>query len=85
MLSPAENENQGATPIEDRAQEHLASTDVAIVRMRRKLLAELSQFQGGAEPRAALDGALCHVRPITASLEDNGTPCYEDARDPIFV
>ena len=78
-------ENQGPTPISDRTEEHLSSTDVAIVRMRRKFLAELNEFQGGTEPRAALAGTLYRVRPIAVPLEDKGTPFYEDAKDLIFV
>src|SRR6185437_10045296 len=78
-------ENQGPTPIADRSREHLSSTDLAITRMRRKFLAELTEFQRGAEPAAALRGELYRVRAIAVPLEDKGMPFYEEAKDLIFV
>jgi phthalate 4,5-dioxygenase len=78
-------ENQGPTPIADRTQEHLGSTDVAIMRMRRKFLAELAAFQNGTEPVPALKGDLYKVRAIAVSLEDDGTPFYEGAKEHLYV
>jgi phthalate 4,5-dioxygenase oxygenase subunit len=78
-------ENQGPTPIADRTKEHLGNTDVAIMRMRRKFLAELKAFQKGSEPVPALKGDLYKVRAIAVSLEDDGTPFYEGAKEHLYV
>lgn len=37
-------------PISDRTKEHLGSSDIAIIRMRRLLLKELADFMAGKEP-----------------------------------
>lgn len=78
-------ENQGPGPVADRTREHLGSTDLAIVRMRRKLLSALRDFQAGSEPVAALNGELYRVRAIAVTLEDNGTPFYDGAKEHIFL
>jgi hypothetical protein len=78
-------ENQGPTPIADRSKEHLGSTDAAIMRMRRKLLGAIADFERGTEPAAALKGELYKVRAIAVSLQDNGTPFYEGAKEHIHV
>jgi hypothetical protein len=78
-------ENQGPTPIADRSKEHLGSTDVAIMRMRRKLLGAIADCEAGKEPAAALTGELYKVRAIAVSLEDNGTPFYEGAKEHLHV
>ncbi|MGH7089258.1 MAG: hypothetical protein ACREFQ_10180, partial [Stellaceae bacterium] len=74
-------ENQGPTPIADRTQEHLGSTDIAIVRMRRRLLKELDEFEAGREPLPARNGALYKVRAIAVTLAEDGTP-FEAAAKP---
>ncbi len=78
-------ENQGPTPIAQRAHEHLGSTDLAITRMRRMLLAALKEFEDGTEPVAALKGDLYKVRAIAVSLDDDGTPFYEGAKKHLNV
>ena len=78
-------ENQGPTPIADRTKERLGSTDVAIARMRRKLLQALKDFEDGLEPVPALNGALYKVRAIAVSVEDDGTPIEDVAREHIFL
>jgi len=37
-------------PITDRSQEHLGTSDVAIIRMRRRMLEGLRAFQAGKPP-----------------------------------
>jgi phenylpropionate dioxygenase-like ring-hydroxylating dioxygenase large terminal subunit len=78
-------ENQGPAPIADRSLEHLGSSDLAIMRMRRKFLSALKEFQGGTEPPPALNGDLYKVRAIAVSLDDDGTPFYEGAKEHIFL
>ncbi len=78
-------ENQGPTPIADRTQEHLGSSDVAIMRMRRKFLAALREFRDGVEPLPALRGDLYKVRAIAVSLKDDDTPFYEGAKEHIYL
>jgi phenylpropionate dioxygenase-like ring-hydroxylating dioxygenase large terminal subunit len=78
-------ENQGPTAIADRTQEHLGSTDLAITRMRRKLLASLKEFENGTEPVAALKGDLYKVRAIAVSLDDDDKPFYEGAKEHLNV
>ncbi|MGH7035721.1 MAG: Rieske 2Fe-2S domain-containing protein [Stellaceae bacterium] len=78
-------ENQGPTPIADRTLEHLGSGDLAIIQMRRKFLRVLQELGEGIEPVPALKGSLYRVRPIAVTLEDNGTPYHEAAKEHVFV
>jgi hypothetical protein len=55
------------------------------MRMRRKFLAELEAFQKGTEPVSALKGDLYKVRAIAVSLDDDGTPFYEGAKEHLYV
>ena len=64
--------------------EHLGSSDIAIVRMRRKLLNALREFKDGAEPPPALNGDMYKVRAIAVSLEE-GVPFDEGAKDYLYV
>jgi hypothetical protein len=77
-------ENQGPDPIADRSLEHLGTSDVAIVRMRRKFLSVLREFKDGVEPRPALDGDMYKVRAIAVSLKE-GQPFYEGADEYLQV
>jgi phenylpropionate dioxygenase-like ring-hydroxylating dioxygenase large terminal subunit len=49
-------------PVSNRTREHLGTTDLAIIAMRRKLLQTLRGLQEGVEPREAHNGASYHVR-----------------------
>ncbi len=53
-------EQMGA--ITDRSDEHLGTTDLGIIHMRRMLLAAATAVQEGASPLAAHDGAAYRVR-----------------------
>ncbi len=48
-------------PIVDRTREHLGASDVAVIRMRRRLLDAIRAFQAGAEP-LGLDPAIPYDR-----------------------
>jgi hypothetical protein len=50
--------------IVDRSQEHLGSTDVAVIAARRRLLAMARDLQKGIEPTAALRPEIYHVRAV---------------------
>lgn len=49
-------------PITDRSREHLGTTDVAVIAMRRKLIKAIEDLQAGTEPAEASDGSLFAVR-----------------------
>jgi hypothetical protein len=48
----------------DRAEEHLGSSDIAIIHMRRKMLKMLEDFERGAEPYAATHPDIYRVQPL---------------------
>jgi phthalate 4,5-dioxygenase len=56
--------NEGMGYIADRSQEHLATTDVAIVAMRRRLLGMIRDLANGVEPSAASHPERYRVRPL---------------------
>jgi phthalate 4,5-dioxygenase oxygenase subunit len=51
-------------PIYDRSREHLGTSDMAIIFMRRYLLRLARQLQDGIEPRVLSDPDLFLVRPV---------------------
>ena len=51
-------------PICDRWNEHLGSSDIAVIAMRRSLLNAAKALQRGEAPIAATSGALYRVRPL---------------------
>jgi hypothetical protein len=48
--------------IVDRTREHLGSSDIGIVAMRRRLLKAAADLQEGVAPYAALHGDVYHIR-----------------------
>jgi len=61
---------ESAGPIVDRTREHLGTSDIAIVRMRRRLIAEARTFSdGNVLPVAAQRGELYRVRAHQAVLD----------------
>ena len=54
-------------------------------RHRLQFAGAIADFEGGKEPAAALKGELYKVRAIAVSLEDNGTPFYEGAKEHLHV
>jgi phenylpropionate dioxygenase-like ring-hydroxylating dioxygenase large terminal subunit len=56
----AVNESMG--PIYDRTQEHLGTTDVGVVALRKILIRAVRQLQEGIEPPQASNGAIYRVR-----------------------
>jgi len=49
-------------PITDRTREHLGTTDLAVIAMRRKLLRQIENLEQGIEPAEVSDGAVYRVR-----------------------
>ena len=49
-------------PITDRTREHLGTTDLAVIAMRRKLLRQIEDLERGIEPAEVSDGAVYRVR-----------------------
>ena len=48
----------------DRSEEHLGSSDVAIIHMRRMMLRMLENFERGTEPYAATHPEIYRVQPL---------------------
>jgi hypothetical protein len=51
-------------PICDRWNEHLGTSDIAVIAMRRRMLEFAKSLQAGAAPKPAHDAGLYHVRPL---------------------
>ena len=71
----------------DRTEEHLGSSDVAIIHMRRTMLRMLDNFEKGTEPYAATHPDIYRVQPLdvesdNAELPDVLTEYREDALIP---
>jgi hypothetical protein len=58
-------------PITDRSQEHLGTSDTAIIALRCRLLNDLKDFQQGKSLSAAYDGRVYNVRPGDVMLKKN--------------
>ena len=58
----AMTESMGGTV--DRSQEHLGTTDVAVIAARRRLLMMARDLQAGIEPTEALRPEIYHVRAV---------------------
>ncbi|MDE3076298.1 MAG: hypothetical protein KGJ86_12795, partial [Chloroflexota bacterium] len=56
--------NEGMGYVCDRTQEHLGTTDVAIIAMRRRMLRMVKELQQGIEPFAATHPDIYRVRPL---------------------
>ncbi|MBV9583168.1 MAG: Rieske 2Fe-2S domain-containing protein [Chloroflexi bacterium] len=74
----------------DRSEEHLGSSDVAIIHMRRMMLRMLDNFEKGTEPFAPAHPEIYRVRPLDVESEHAELPDVlkqysEDARMPALV
>jgi len=59
---------EGMGAIADRTREHLGSSDIGIVAMRRRLLKAAADLQEGVSPHAALHGNVYRIRSAEAML-----------------
>jgi nitrite reductase/ring-hydroxylating ferredoxin subunit len=55
-------------PVTRRDREHLGTTDLAVIAMRRILIREAEQLQRGIEPREASNGAAYRIRSVSHVL-----------------
>jgi hypothetical protein len=74
----------------DRSEEHLGSSDVAIIHMRRMMLRMLENFEKGIEPFAPAHPEVYRVRPLDVESEHAELPNVlqeysDDARMPALV
>jgi phthalate 4,5-dioxygenase oxygenase subunit len=70
---------ESAGPIVDRTREHLGSSDIAIISMRRRLIADARALrEQGRVPEAVRDGSLYRVRAHQVVLP-RGVPFEQDA------
>ncbi|MBI67147.1 MAG: (2Fe-2S)-binding protein [Chloroflexi bacterium] len=53
---------EGMGPITPRNKEHLGTTDIGIIKSRRRLLKEATALQDGSEPEAASKGNVYYLR-----------------------
>jgi len=58
-------------PIVDRSQEHLGTSDTAIIKMRRLLIDGARNLERGVEPTTAQDGALYRVRSHSVVIDED--------------
>jgi hypothetical protein len=85
--------NEGMGAIVDRSREHLAPTDVAIIRMRSLMTKLVTDLQNGIEPTAPHHPELYRVRSLDvdaafAELNDLVEHFADDMRieegEPVF-
>ena len=67
-------------PISDRSLEHLGTSDLGIIAMRRRLLRTIEQIEAGAQPHEAAHGASYRVRSAAIVLPRE-TPWVEGAQE----
>jgi phthalate 4,5-dioxygenase oxygenase subunit len=60
---------EGMGPITPRQNEHLGTTDVGIIKMRRRLLAEMTALQDGEEPYSASHSEIYNIRATDVLLD----------------
>jgi phthalate 4,5-dioxygenase len=63
---------ESAGRIVDRTREHLGTSDTAVIRMRRLLLAAAKDLANGKEPKAAAGGALYKIRSHSTVIDESG-------------
>jgi phenylpropionate dioxygenase-like ring-hydroxylating dioxygenase large terminal subunit len=70
-------------PIYDRTQEHLGSSDVAVISTRRRLINAARQLTAGVEPYPATHPELYRRRSAVKVL-DNGVPFLDGAAEALL-
>ena len=65
---------EGMGYICDRTEEHLGTTDVAIIHMRRLMTKLVTDLQNGIEPYAATRPELYRVRPLDVVSNNSELP-----------
>ena len=62
---------ESAGAIVDRSQEHLGTSDTAIIKMRRLLIDGARNLEKGVEPPSAQDGALFNIRSSSVVYDED--------------
>ena len=70
---------EGMGAVVDRTREHLGTSDIGIIAMRRRLMKFAADLQEGVAPYAAAHGDVYHVRPADVVLPA-GAKWDEDER-----
>ena len=63
---------EGAERIVDRSKEHLATSDTAVIKMRRLLIDGAKALQKGREPVAAQGGAIYRAQSHSTIIDETG-------------
>jgi phenylpropionate dioxygenase-like ring-hydroxylating dioxygenase large terminal subunit len=80
----AMTEGMGATM--DRTQEHLGSADLAIIAVRRRLIALAHDLEQGTAPRPPYDGSLYRIRSLDAlSAESDFDAFLQEHREALLA
>jgi nitrite reductase/ring-hydroxylating ferredoxin subunit len=70
----------------DRTEEHLGSSDVAIIHMRRMMLRMLENFERGVEPYAATHPDIYRVQPLDVESDNSELPnVLEEYREEALI
>jgi phthalate 4,5-dioxygenase oxygenase subunit len=72
---------EGMGPICDRTQEHLGTSDRAIIMARRLLREAVDDIEAGRQPRGSDSTEAAFARPAEAVLQGVGTPWQEAKKD----
>ena len=80
----AVQEDQYGGPIADRTKEHLGTSDVGVIALRRRLLNAVRNLQAGREPPESRRGGAYHVHP-TADLVHRDVSFEQVARSTLPV
>jgi phthalate 4,5-dioxygenase oxygenase subunit len=64
-------------PVCDRTREHLGTSDLGVIAARRRIMQAAEALHDGADPPAARDGNVFHVRSVAQTLRRDQN--YEDA------
>jgi phthalate 4,5-dioxygenase len=75
---------EGMGPICDRSQEHLGTSDKAIIACRQLLLEAIDVVEAGQEPRAVNPDTYRHVRPYDAVIPQ-GADWREEFKDELVA
>ena len=68
---------EGMGPITPRYNEHLGTTDIGIIKMRRRLLTEMNALQDGTEPYAASHPDVYSVRGTDVLLAPDASMVHD--------
>ena len=62
---------EGMGRIVDRTDEHLGTTDIAVITARRRLIRMARELQEGVEPYTAHHGGLYRVRAVVTTSPES--------------